>query len=88
MAPGYGAFFCLYDKYFYKNNYKETIMKDWFITLAVLLIGMIIMVTGFIKVLFLMFLIYLVLVLISLTKSAIYSKKHSNSSALPIGNDK
>lgn len=43
-------------------------MKDWFITLAVLLIGMIIMVTGFIKVLFLMFLIYLVLVLISLTK--------------------
>ena len=37
MAPGYGAFFCLYDKYFYKNNYKETIMKDWFITLAVLL---------------------------------------------------
>ena len=67
-----GAFFCLYDKYFYKNNYKETIMKDWFITLTVLLIGMIIM----------------VLVLISLTKSAIYSKKHSNSSALPIGNDK
>lgn len=50
-------------------------MKDWFITLTVLLIGMIIMVTGFIKVLFLMFLIYLVLVLISLTKSAIYSKK-------------
>ncbi|EER9664908.1 hypothetical protein AT507_004318 [Escherichia coli] len=63
-------------------------MKDWFITLAVLLIGMIIMVTGFIKVLFLMFLIYLVLVLISLTKSAIHSKKHSNSSALPIVNDK
>ncbi|MDA6781655.1 hypothetical protein OSL16_01255 [Escherichia coli] len=63
-------------------------MKDWFITLAVLLIGMIIMVTGFIKVLFLMFLIYLVLVLISLIKSAIYSKKHSNSSALPIVNDK
>lgn len=88
MAPGYGGFFCLYDKYFYKNNYKETIMKDWFITLTVLLIGMIIMVTGFIKVLFLMFLIYLVLVLISLTKSAIYSKKQSNSSALPIGNDK
>ncbi|EMV5068495.1 hypothetical protein BCC37_RS14180 [Escherichia coli] len=63
-------------------------MKDWFITLAVLLIGMIIMVTGFIKVLFLMFLIYLVLVLTSLTKSAISSKKHSNSSSLPIGNDK
>ncbi|HBC7196262.1 TPA: hypothetical protein KEY28_004595 [Escherichia coli] len=63
-------------------------MKDWFITLAVLLIGMIIMVTGFIKVLFLMFLIYLVLVLTSLTKSAISSKKRSNCSALPIVNDK
>ncbi|EEV8760773.1 hypothetical protein [Escherichia coli] len=63
-------------------------MIDWIFTAAVVLVGVAVLVTGFIKVLFLMFLIYLALVLISLTKSAIYSKKHSNSSALPIGNDK
>lgn len=63
-------------------------MMDWLFTAFVLLVGVAVLATGFIKVLFLMFLIYLVLVLISLTKSAIYSKKHSNSSALPIVNDK
>lgn len=63
-------------------------MIDWIFTAAVVLVGVAVLVTGFIKVLFLMFLIYLALVLISLTKSAIYSKKHSNSSALLIGNDK
>lgn len=63
-------------------------MMDWLFTAFVLLVGVEVLATGFIKVLFLMFLIYLVLVLISLTKSAIYSKKHSNSSALPIVNDK
>ncbi len=63
-------------------------MMDWLFTAFVLLVGVAVLATGFIKVLFLMFLIYLVLVLISLTKSAISSKKHSNSSALPIGNDK
>ncbi|HBL8919912.1 TPA: hypothetical protein LTW65_003832 [Escherichia coli] len=56
-------------------------MIDWIFTAAVVLVGVTVLVTGFIKVLFLMFLIYLALVLISLTKSAIYSKKHSNSSA-------
>ncbi|EFH7504921.1 hypothetical protein HEN73_022855 [Escherichia coli] len=63
-------------------------MIDWIFTAAVVLVGVAVLVTGFIKVLFLMFLIYLALVLISLTKSAIYSKKHSNSSVLPIANDK
>ncbi|EJE7990309.1 hypothetical protein NCI65_003388 [Escherichia coli] len=63
-------------------------MIDWIFTAAVVLVGVAVLVTGFIKVLFLMFLIYLALVLISLTRSAIYSKKHSNSSALPIANDK
>lgn len=60
-------------------------MMDWLFTAFVLLVGVAVLATGFIKVLFLMFLIYLVLVLISLTKTAISSKKHSNSSALPIG---
>ncbi|EFB9196671.1 hypothetical protein M9G84_004446 [Escherichia coli] len=63
-------------------------MIDWIFTAAVVLVGVAVLVTGFIKVLFLMFLIYLALVLTSLTKSAISSKKHSNSSSLPIGNDK
>lgn len=49
-------------------------MMDWLFTAFVLLVGVAVLATGFIKVLFLMFLIYLVLVLISLTKSAIYSK--------------
>ncbi|EFD5120663.1 hypothetical protein ACRQAG_000500 [Escherichia coli] len=63
-------------------------MINWLITAAVLLVGVAVLVTGFIKVLFLMFLVYLALVLIALTKSAISSKKDSNSSTLPIGNDK
>lgn len=52
----YGAFLCLYDKFFYKNNYKETIMKGWFIALTVWLISMVIMLTGFIVILFAMYL--------------------------------